>query len=88
MLKERLPPDLLLTTHDFQVIVKAYDIASNETLAWEPEFSSRQYSNAFVDWIVERITEDRDFVHDARQKAYEKTHPPVLPFDAQSGLPI
>jgi hypothetical protein len=80
MLKDRLPPALLPSTYDFQLIVKTHDIASNEAFAWEPESSSRQYSDALVNWIVERITEDHDFAHEARRRLYEKSHSPVLPF--------
>ncbi len=78
--KERLPPDLVPSTNDFQAIIKIYNIASNEALAWKPEFSSRQYSDALVDWVVERVTEDHDFAHEARRKLHGKMRPPLLPF--------
>lgn len=82
MLRDRLPAELVPSTNDFQAIVKIHDVASNEAYAWQPEFSSRQYSDALVDWVVEMITQDPRFAHDARRKLYEKTHPPVLPFRA------
>ena len=82
MLKERLSPDLVPSTADFQAIVKIHDVASNEAFSWKPEFSSRQYSDALVEWVVRKINEDHGFAHEARRKHYEKTHPPVLPFDA------
>jgi hypothetical protein len=80
-LKERLPPDLVPSTNDFQSIVKFHNVASNPAFAWEPAFSSRQYSDALVDWVVEMISNDHGFAHEARRKLYEKTHPPVLPFN-------
>jgi hypothetical protein len=82
MLKERLLSDLVPSTHDFQAIVKVHDVVSNDALAWKPEFSSRQYSDALVEWVVERITENQQFAHEARVELYERTHPPVLPFNA------
>jgi hypothetical protein len=82
ILKERLPRDLLPSTHDFQAIIKGHDIALNEAFSWKPEFSSRQYSDALIYWIVEEITKDPDFTHEARRNLYEKTHPSVLPFSA------
>jgi hypothetical protein len=82
MFKERLPPDLVPSTNHFQAIVKVHNVASNEAFAWQPEFSSRQYSDALVEWVVRRINENHDFAHEARRELYEKTHPPVLPFNA------
>lgn len=82
MLKERLPSEIVPSTNDFQAIVKTHDVALNEAFAWKPLFSSRQYSDALVDWVIERITADQDFAHDARRKLYEKTHSPVLPINA------
>jgi hypothetical protein len=80
-LKERLSPDLVPSTNDFQAIVKIHNVVSDAAFAWKPEFSSRQYSAALVDWVVERISENHDFAHEARRKLYEKMHPPVLPFN-------
>ncbi len=82
MLKQRLPPDLVPSTNDFQAIVKIHNVAGNPSLAWEPEFSSRQYSHALVEWVVEEINQNNLFANEARRSLYEKTHPPVLPFDA------
>lgn len=80
--KERLPLDLVPSTNDFQAIVKVHNVASNEAFAWQPKFSSRQYSDGLVEWVVEKINEDHDFAHEARRKLYEKVHPPVLSFNA------
>ena len=79
-LKVRLPDGPLPTTHDIQTIVKIYDIGSKPQYAWKPEFSSRQYSEAFIDWLVENLRTDTNFLVNVRQKSYEMTHPNSLPF--------
>ena len=73
-LRQRLPQGPLPTTHDIQAIVKIYDIASNEQLSWKPEFSSRQYSEAFVSWIVEQLQTQSDFIGDVRRRFHEMNH--------------
>jgi hypothetical protein len=80
-LKERLPDGPSLNGRDIQAINKVYGISSKEEFAWEPEFSSRQYSQAFIDWIVEMIQNDVEFLPDTRRRYYEITHPDALPFD-------
>lgn len=74
LLKERLPERLYFTTHDLQAINRVHNIASKEQFAWKPEHSSRRYSDAYVDWLVEKITKEDDFLQYARQKHYEMTH--------------
>jgi hypothetical protein len=80
LLKERLPEKFYFTTHDLQAINKVYNIASKEHFAWKPDHSSRQYSDAYVDWLIKQITEDDDFLQYARQRHYELTHPEALSF--------
>ena len=69
-LKQRIP-DKPVSTHDLSVINKVYNITSKEEFCWQPEYSSPQYSDAFVDWLVSKIEGNPDFLPDARQKAYE-----------------
>jgi hypothetical protein len=80
-LKERLPDGPLPSTHDLQAINRVYNISSKEQFAWKPEHSSRQYSDAYIDWVVEKIKADHDFLPHARRKVYEMTHPGALPLD-------
>jgi hypothetical protein len=78
-LKVLLPEGPLPTTHDIQTIVKTYDIGSKPQFAWKPEFSSRQYSEAFIGWLVDNLQTDPNFLFNVRQKFYEMTHPNLLP---------
>lgn len=77
-LRERLPNGSVPTTHDLQAIVKLYDIGSNGQFAWKPEFSSRQYSDAFITWIVEQVKANPNFLGDARRRYYDLMHPGEL----------
>jgi schlafen family protein/restriction endonuclease-like protein len=74
-LKERLPYGPTVTSHDIKAINKVYDIPSNELFCWQPDYSSKQYSDALVDWIVEQITNDIGFLDDVRAKLWNLEHP-------------
>jgi hypothetical protein len=79
-LKERLKNEPIPNSHDLGVINKVYDIGSNEKFSWKPEFSSRQYSDTFVDWLVESLEGNDDFLGDARRRLYEMKNPSALQF--------
>jgi hypothetical protein len=74
-LKERLPEGPLPTTHDLRAINKVYNLPAREDFCWEPEYSSRQYSEAYIDWVFGKIKADPDFLSTARSGLYEITHP-------------
>ena len=73
-LKEHLP-DKPVSTFDLSVVNKVYNTTSKEEFCWQPEYSSPQYSDAFVDWLVAKIKQDQNFLQEARQKAYAVQHP-------------
>jgi hypothetical protein len=70
-LKDRLPGGPIPTSHDLMAINRVYGIAQKEDLSWEPQFSSRQHNDAYVDWIVEKVQESADFAADARRRLHE-----------------
>ncbi len=74
-LKERLPDGPVPTTHDLQAINKVYNVPSKEEFCWEPDYSSKQYSESYVDWVLEKIKDDPDFLAVARSRLYQITHP-------------
>jgi hypothetical protein len=73
-LRERLPEGPIPTTHDLRAINKVYNLPAREDFCWEPDYSSRQYSEAYIDWVFERIKGDPDFLSTARNGLYEITH--------------
>jgi hypothetical protein len=70
-LKERLPNGGSPTSHGLRAVNKVHDVMGKEAFAWKPQFSSPQYSDAYIDWIVERIQEEPSFLHDACQRLQE-----------------
>lgn len=67
-LQESLPKGSRLNAYDIQAINKVYKIAGNENLSWKPTFSSRLYSDAYVEWIADHVSQDGDFLQDVRNR--------------------
>jgi hypothetical protein len=67
-LKEALPPRSVPNTYDLLAINKVYKIAKQENLSWQPPFSSRLYSEAFVEWIVDKLSNQKDFLQETRHR--------------------
>ena len=53
----------------FQAIRRTYDI--DPDFVHRPRFGTNQYSQAFVDWLVERLAGDPEFVARARARYHE-----------------
>ena len=60
----RLAEERTINSYDFQAIKHTYDI--DPDFVHLPRFGTSQYSEAFADWLVERIERDDDFVRTAR----------------------
>jgi hypothetical protein len=65
----RLPEDKSINAYEFQAIRRTYDI--DPDFVHLPRFGTNQYSQAFVDWLVEQIGRDPDFVSRARARYHE-----------------
>ena len=59
-------------SHDFQCIKKVYKITSKAELCYLPKFSSPQYSEKLVNWIVKQAVKNPDFFVRTRSKAKRK----------------
>ena len=59
----------LFNRHDFQCIKSVHNITSRAEFCYLPKFSSPQYSEKFVDWIVKQTVKNPDFFVRARRKA-------------------
>jgi hypothetical protein len=70
-LKKALPAGMVPNTYDLQVINKVYKIAAEKDLSWQPDFSSRQYSEAFVEWIADKLSKDKKFLKKTRRRFRE-----------------
>jgi hypothetical protein len=60
-------PAVSVTSHDIHCVRRAHGIDSKPTYFYKPQFSSPQYSDAFVDWIVQEYRKDATFFQRARQ---------------------
>ena len=65
----RLPDAQAINAYEFQAIRRTYDI--DPDFVHLPRFGTNQYSEAFVDWLVERIERDPEFVSRARARYHE-----------------
>lgn len=74
----RLPRGKAVNTHDLLSVRRAYgiDAARKPEFAHKPMYGSQQYSDAFVDWLVEQIKAGPSFLDAARRRYYEATHSP------------
>jgi hypothetical protein len=70
--KKRLPGKGKVNSFDIQCVRQAHKIDKNPTYSHEPKFGTRQYSEAFCDWMVDEYTKDNGFFQTAREKAYKK----------------
>jgi hypothetical protein len=61
----RLREARAINAYEFQAIRRTYDI--DPDFVHRPRFGTNQYSEAFVDWLVERIRTDDRFVAHARE---------------------
>jgi hypothetical protein len=67
-LRGAMSPGSAPNTYDLQAINKVHKIAEQEHLSWQPPFQSRLYSEAFVEWIVDKVSNQRDFLQDTRDR--------------------
>jgi hypothetical protein len=69
-LNKRLPDTRRqMTGYDAQCVRKVYGIDGKAEYAHKSVFGSRQYSQAFIDWIVGQSKKDKSFFGKARRKA-------------------
>lgn len=71
-LKQRLSDVLgpnVATPYDVQVVRKHFGIDEDPNFSFKGKFGTRQYSEAFVDWLVEQYQNDQQFFHKVRELA-------------------
>lgn len=70
---DRLPEGVSVNQHDILSVRRIYEIseATHPEFTHEPKFTSPQYSDAFVDWLVQNYERDPDFFADAKARYNE-----------------
>jgi len=66
---QKLNSSLQITAYDVQCVRQVNKVNSKSELYYKPKFSSPQYSDKFVDWMVARASKKADFFAQARRKA-------------------
>ena len=61
-------PDRRINQFDMQAIRHVYDIDAMQEFSHKSLFGTRQYSQKFVDWLIEQATREPRFFENARQK--------------------
>lgn len=55
------------TSYDLQIVRKQFDIDTNPNFSHKGRFGTRQYSDAFIEWIVGQHGQDSQFFQKARE---------------------
>jgi hypothetical protein len=63
---KRLPEGVKINSYDVLSVRRVYDIDENTKFCHSPLYSSQQYSQALVDWLIERHATDKEFFTKAR----------------------
>lgn len=65
-LNKRLNNEVKVNPYDIQSVRQIYGIDTDNRFSHQPKYSTRQYSNSFVDWILEKYNENQEFFQAAR----------------------
>jgi hypothetical protein len=70
---ERLPESVSINAFDLLSVRRVHDIteATRPEFTHEPKFTSPQYSDAFVDWLIEQHQADPEFFAKAKARYME-----------------
>ncbi len=71
---QRLSGRKTITPYDIQCVRKVYEIDSKPNYYYKSKFASPQYSNAFIDWLVEQFNKDPDFFDKIRRRCKDRIH--------------
>ncbi len=70
-IKERLPDGVIFNSYDVLSLWYAHDITEHPEFHHTPNYGVTQYSDAYVDWIVNSYTNNKDFFLEARARYYK-----------------
>ena len=69
---QRIGEKRKVTPYDIRCLRKVYEIDIKPNFFYKPKFASPQYSNSFINWLIEQFEKDNQFFDEARQKWREK----------------
>ena len=68
LINQRLSGRKTITPYDIQSVRKVYKVDGKPDYYYKSKFASPQYSNAFINWLVEQFDKDSSFFYRARQE--------------------
>jgi len=71
---KRLSGAAKVNAYDIQCVNRVCKEAHEERFRHSPKFSSTQYSEEFVDWLVGEVKKDPEFFQKMRAESYRATH--------------
>ncbi len=72
--KQRLPEGVIFNAYDVTSLWYAHDIGDHPEFHHTLKFGGTQYSNAYVEWIINSYKNDRNLFSNARARHYEIKH--------------
>jgi hypothetical protein len=69
-----LPDGVSINSHDILAVRRVHEVDDDPMYSHQPKFGSRQYSDAFVGWLVDQHKRDDSFFQQARDEYYAQTH--------------
>jgi len=63
-----------INQYDIQSIHTVHKTDKNEKFCFKPFYAQKQYSDAFVNWIIDKSNSDKQFFKKTRKKCYEIKH--------------
>lgn len=64
---ERVRPPAPINGFDIHCVRNVHDVDSNQKFFWNPKFAAAQYSDDFINWLVEQYRSNPEFFVDARR---------------------
>lgn len=64
--RAHLPGNERFVAHDALAIRRVYKIDENPAFYYRPRFGSPQYSQRFVDWLLQQLRQNSQFINEAR----------------------
>jgi len=72
--RKRLPRNVIFNSYDVTSLWYAHGIGNQPEFFHAPRFGSTQYSDVYIEWIVENYKKDKKFLEKARNRHYEIKH--------------
>lgn len=69
IMNQRLKGQRRVNSYDIQCVRRAHNIDKKPAFFYHSKFASPQYSDSFVDWLIEEVRKDKEFIAKVRHGA-------------------